>query len=100
MTTWRMRMKARFLLPFVAVPLCIGATLAAESTKDATPATQQANSDLLKTLPMSDRQDYEDAKRGFIATLPDINIKTPDGKTVWTLNGYQFLQSQDAPPTI
>jgi alkyl sulfatase BDS1-like metallo-beta-lactamase superfamily hydrolase len=93
-------MKARFLLPFVAVPLCIGATLAAESTKDATPATQQANSDLLKTLPMSDRQDYEDAKRGFIATLPDINIKTPDGKTVWTLNGYQFLQSQDAPPTI
>ncbi|MCE4546039.1 MULTISPECIES: alkyl/aryl-sulfatase [unclassified Caballeronia] len=93
-------MKARFILPLVAVPLCVGATLAAESTKDATPATQQANADLLKTLPMSDRQDYEDAKRGFIATLPDINIKTPDGKVVWTLNGYQFLQAQDAPPTV
>ncbi|WP_250530158.1 alkyl sulfatase dimerization domain-containing protein [Caballeronia sp. ATUFL_F1_KS4A] len=93
-------MKARFLFPLVAVPLCVGATLAAEATKDATPATQQANADLLKTLPMSDRQDYEDAKRGFIATLPDINIKTPDGKVVWTLNGYQFLQAQDAPPSV
>ncbi|MFB9128659.1 alkyl/aryl-sulfatase [Paraburkholderia dipogonis] len=93
-------MKIRFLLPLVAVPLCFGATLAAESTKDATPATQQTNADLLKTLPMSDRQDYADAQRGFIATLPDINVKTPDGKTVWTLNGYQFLQGQDAPPSI
>ncbi|MDR5781375.1 alkyl sulfatase dimerization domain-containing protein [Caballeronia sp. LZ065] len=93
-------MRVRNLLPLLAVPLCLGATLAAESTKDATPATQQANADLLKTLPMSDRQDYEDAKRGFIATLPDINITTPEGKVVWTLNGYQFLQAQDAPPTV
>lgn len=93
-------MKARFILPLVAVPLCVGATLAAEATKDATPATQQANADLLKTLPMSDRQDYEDAKRGFIATLPDINVKSADGKTVWTLDGYQFLQAQNAPPTV
>ncbi|WP_322044416.1 alkyl/aryl-sulfatase [Paraburkholderia sp. J67] len=93
-------MKARFLLPLVAVPLCLGATLAAETNKDATPATQQANADLLKTLPMSDRQDYEDAKRGFIATLPNIDVKTPDGKTVWTLDGYQFLQAQNAPASI
>ncbi|WP_321887154.1 alkyl/aryl-sulfatase [Paraburkholderia bannensis] len=93
-------MKARFLLPLVALAVSFGATLAAETNKDATPATQQANADLLKTLPMSDRQDYEDAKRGFIATLPNIDVKTPDGKTVWTLDGYQFLQAQNAPPSI
>ncbi|WP_213306887.1 alkyl/aryl-sulfatase [Paraburkholderia sacchari] len=93
-------MKSRLLIPLAAIPLCVGMVFAAEATKDATPATAQANADLLKTLPMSDRKDYEDSKRGFIATIPNLDVKTTDGKTVWTLDGYQFLTSKDAPPTV
>nr|WP_322032053.1 alkyl sulfatase dimerization domain-containing protein [Paraburkholderia sp. J76] len=93
-------MKAKLITPLAVIPLCLGAAFAADGTKDATPSTQQANADLLKTLPMSDRQDYEDAQRGFIATLPNISVKGPDGKVVWTLDGYQFLQTQNAPATV
>ena len=39
--------------------------------KDATLITQQANAALLEELPFADQQDFKDAQRGFIATLPE-----------------------------
>ena len=44
---------------------------------------------VLAQLPFSDRQDFKDANRGFVATTP--NAPNPDL--------YKFLQ-QDAPPTV
>jgi alkyl sulfatase BDS1-like metallo-beta-lactamase superfamily hydrolase len=59
----------------------------AEQTSPAEPSVVAANSAVLSQMPFSDRQDFEDANRGFIATTPN----TPDL--------YKFLQ-QDAPPTV
>jgi linear primary-alkylsulfatase len=39
----------------------------------------------LKELPFADQQDFEDARRGFVATLPEVVITTQDDKIVWSL---------------
>lgn len=73
---------------------------AAEASKDASSSTRQANDALKQQLPFSNRQDYDDAQRGFIATLPDIEIKGEKGNTVWTLKGYDFLKQDQAAATV
>ncbi len=49
-------------------------------SRDAEPATRAANDAFIKSLPFSDRADFDDAKRGFIATLPDGVIAGPGGR--------------------
>ena len=44
---------------------------AKEEAKAATQYTQQINQNYAKSLPFSDRQDFDDAQRGFIAPLLD-----------------------------
>ena len=56
---------------------------AAEATKDATAATQQANNALFNQLPFSDNTDFTNAHKGFIAPLPQEIIKGEQGNTVW-----------------
>jgi alkyl sulfatase BDS1-like metallo-beta-lactamase superfamily hydrolase len=68
--------------------------------KDATEATRAANRAHLATLPMADRQAFEDAKRGLVEPLGDAVIKAADGRTVWTLKGYEFLQKAEVPETV
>lgn len=68
--------------------------------KEATAETASLNASWLQKLPFSDRQDYEDAKKGFIATTSDIDLKRPDGYPVWNLKGYEFLQADQAPSTV
>ena len=46
--------------------------------KEAEPATARANAKVWRKLPFSNTEDFEDAKRGFVAPLPDngvINVK-------------------------
>src|SRR5215471_15987190 len=61
----------------------------AQQSMPAEPAVEAGNRTVLRQLPFSDRQDFEDANRGFIATTP--NTSNP--------NLYKFLK-QDAPPTV
>src|SRR5215471_18020168 len=61
----------------------------AQQPMPAEPPVAAANRAVLSQLPFSDRQDFEDANRGFIATTPDT--RNPDL--------YKFLQ-QNAPPTV
>jgi len=61
----------------------------AQQSRPAEPPVTAANHAVLSRLPFSDRQDFEDANRGFIATTPN----TPDA------DPYKFLQ-RDAPPTV
>src|SRR5262245_34058685 len=68
--------------------------------KDAHPAVAASNAAMLKALPFSDRQDFDDARRGFIATLPDATISGPAGNDAWTLAPYGFLAADNAPPTV
>ena len=71
-----------------------------KQAKDAHPAVAASNAAMLKALPFSDRQDFADAKRGFMATLPDATIRDSTGNDAWTLAPYGFLSSENAPPTV
>lgn len=70
------------------------------SPKDAEPATRRANEAVLRALPFEDRGDYEDARRGLVAALPDGMIRAEGGGVVWNLRAYEFLNGRDAPPTV
>lgn len=45
---------------------------------------------------LEDRRDYEDAERGFISSLTPGVIKAPDGRVVWDIDEYAFLQQECA----
>jgi len=85
--------------------------------KDASPYTIAANKKVLEDLNFSNRQDYEDARRGFIATLnadgqmtkepvQDVKIKNDQAPPVpiWNLEAYRFLAlrtpPEQAPSTV
>ena len=46
-----------------------------DGPKDATPITQARNRALLDVLPFDDTQDFEDARRGFLGTWPEAEIR-------------------------
>jgi alkyl sulfatase BDS1-like metallo-beta-lactamase superfamily hydrolase len=68
--------------------------------KAASPTTASANEKALKELPFANRQDFEDAQRGFIATTPNAEAKMPDGRVVWSMAGYEFLKGDPAPASV
>jgi len=68
--------------------------------KDATPYTTAANNLLLNELNWEDKLDFELAARGFIASLDDPVITTDDGRPVWDLGAYPFLEEEIAPPSV
>jgi alkyl sulfatase BDS1-like metallo-beta-lactamase superfamily hydrolase len=70
----------------------------AQGPQDATSFTRASNRAVLDALPFADTQDFEDARRGFMATLPEVEIKNDQGRVVWSLREYAFLDAQ-APPT-
>jgi alkyl sulfatase BDS1-like metallo-beta-lactamase superfamily hydrolase len=68
--------------------------------KDAEPTTVRVNAEVLSRLPFDDRQDFEAARRGHMASLPDGIIRTQRGTEVWNLQAYDFLSQEEAPPTV
>ncbi|MYR07745.1 MBL fold metallo-hydrolase [Gordonia sp. SID5947] len=50
-------------------------------------------------LPFQDRKAYDDARRGFIATMDPLVITDESGRVVWDLEQYAFLQD-DSPETV
>jgi alkyl sulfatase BDS1-like metallo-beta-lactamase superfamily hydrolase len=73
--------------------------LSAQS-RDAEPATRAANEAFVKALPFSDRTDFDDAKRGFIATLPDGVIAGPGPKPAFDTKLYAFLGKDEVPASV
>lgn len=72
-----------------------------DGRKEATPATKQANQALLNTLPFSDKSDFDNARRGLVAPLPDAMIKGTGGNLVWDPNKYGFItEGAAAPDTV
>lgn len=76
------------------------ATSAPTAPKDAEPATRAANAAVLGTLPFDDTSDFDDANRGFVAPLPERQIRAKSGTMLWDLCAYDFLEKADAPPTV
>jgi alkyl sulfatase BDS1-like metallo-beta-lactamase superfamily hydrolase len=68
--------------------------------KDATPVTCAHNHAFLDALPFGDTQDFDDAARGFIATLPDVTFRNPEGRVIFSLKEYAFLAHEQAPDTV
>ena len=68
--------------------------------KNATRFTAEANAAVAMSLPFGDTQDFADARRGFVATLPQVNVTDDAGHPVFSLRGYEFLQQENAPSTI
>ncbi|MBO1737997.1 hypothetical protein [Leifsonia sp. TF02-11] len=67
---------------------------------EASDVTENANARLLHELPFDDRQDFDDAQRGFIATVDEFDDVLPNGLPVWNLSKFAFLDSSDAPGTV
>jgi alkyl sulfatase BDS1-like metallo-beta-lactamase superfamily hydrolase len=100
-----------FILPSVTVLLSLVLSACGEpeqvldSAADAeghsapTAATVAANRAVAKRLEFSDRQDFEDATRGLIASDPDLFVAGNDGAAVWNPSAYGFLEGT-APDSV
>ena len=67
--------------------------------KPASAATIAAQRQSAASLPAEDGRDAAFADQGFIATRTDPLIAASDGKPVWNLSAYDWVQG-DAPPTV
>lgn len=80
-----------------------GGSPATMAEKPATAFTRAANEAVNGQLDFNDRQDYEDAQRGFMAPLRDQGrILDKKGHETWNLEEYAFLapaMSRDMPPS-
>jgi alkyl sulfatase BDS1-like metallo-beta-lactamase superfamily hydrolase len=67
---------------------------------DVHPRTLSANRALADTLPFADDQDFEDARRGFVGTVPDARVVSDGGTVVWDMAPYRFLDDPAPPDTV
>lgn len=75
--------------------------LAQEGAKDATAQTKSVNDALYGQLPFTDKTDFMNAHKGFIAPLPSELIKGKQGNVVWDPQQYAFIkEGEKAPDTV
>lgn len=60
----------------------------------ATVATMEVNKAVLQTLDFSDQQDFEDARRGLIASDPELMVRSPQGESIWNPANYEFIEGE------
>jgi hypothetical protein len=76
---------------------------AAEQPKSASQATADAINTSTANYPWSDKVDFENATRGFIASLSDEGeIKNAAGKDIWNIAAYQSFikEGSQSPSTV
>jgi alkyl sulfatase BDS1-like metallo-beta-lactamase superfamily hydrolase len=66
-----------------------------DQRKDATAATKAAHATLAARLPSDNGEDFANAKRGFVATIPDADIPG-----AWSLKPYAFLSDEKPADTV
>ena len=75
--------------------------LAQIAPKGPEPATLKANADMAKSLPFADRQDFDDAMKGFVGTVPDALVPgTGQRPPVWSMKPYEFLKQEGAADSV
>jgi alkyl sulfatase BDS1-like metallo-beta-lactamase superfamily hydrolase len=96
-------------IPFLAATLLASIVLAQTApapaisvapTKGAQPDTQARNARALTQLPFQNREDFDDARRGFVAAIPDAHVLGENGQPVWSMRRYGFLNQDKAPDTV
>ena len=97
-----MRRQMTFVVALASICVLRWSTLALAQIqpKEAEPAVQRANADVLRQLPFASRQDFEDAWRGFVGTVPDLIVKGANDRDVWNLRDYAFLRQDHAPVSV
>ncbi|POA19949.1 alkyl/aryl-sulfatase [Pseudomonas sp. FW300-N1A1] len=95
----RFTLSHRGLLAGLIAACLAQSVAAAQAPVAASPMTAASNAAVLKQLPFSDRTDYESVNRGLIAPFTDP-IKTADGKVIWNMQSYAFLDKDQAPDTV
>src|ERR1700759_1637050 len=71
-----------------------------ESPKDPPHPVIAQHRAMLAALPFSDKRDFDEAARGFLGSIDHARVMHPSGRTVWSLDPYGFLSSEEAPPTV
>jgi alkyl sulfatase BDS1-like metallo-beta-lactamase superfamily hydrolase len=87
--------------PSKEAPSFTGGDLPPDVAGNTAPTTHTAtlNAAVSESLPLSDPQDFEDAKRGLIASDAELRVVGPDGKPVWDMVAYDFIEG-DAPHSV
>lgn len=71
-----------------------------KDTKVAHRLTVERNQSFLKALPFENMEDFNDAARGFIATIPGAKIENGKGGFAWSMTPYEFQNTETAPDTV
>ena len=91
-----------FSVALVALACTLGSAQAPAQIASKPPeaATLKANADMAKTLPFANRQDFDDAMRGFIGTVPDALVPGTGPRPVWSMKPYDFLKANEPADTV
>ncbi|MGA9284029.1 MAG: alkyl sulfatase dimerization domain-containing protein [Solirubrobacteraceae bacterium] len=57
--------------------------------------TQRVLAGAVEGLPFEDREDFEDARRGLIASVPSLVLRNDQGRVVWDMDSYDFVGEHD-----
>lgn len=73
----------------------------AEATRHVAPSTETAriNADFGQKVDLANSNDFDIARRGFIATDSPMEIRRADGTVVWSQDDFRFLEG-DAPASV
>ena len=77
---------------------CVKKNVVGGVAGDASEVTLAANQDMAQKLNLDNQQDFEDAKRGFIAK-PSGQILMADGSVLVDFDAFKFIAG-DPPPTV
>ena len=72
---------------------------ALRAAKPASEHTQRAQAKVREQLDFADRQSFDDAAKGFIATLEPLTLQRDSGQVTYDLARMSFLE-QEAPDTV
>jgi alkyl sulfatase BDS1-like metallo-beta-lactamase superfamily hydrolase len=61
--------------------------------------TTQRNRDAAASLPFEDEEDFAEARRGLVAPFSPATVKSDDGRIIWDLESYDFLEGE-SPDTV
>ena len=99
---------------FVYLPVfALGLTLAGCGSGDSTGTSQSghtgptettraANEAMLDKRPFSNREDFDNARRGLIAQAPDLVVSGAGGGDIWNMPAYDFIDAEgkNAPASV
>jgi len=86
-------------LVYALVAVLLGTTIAASAQrKDATAATKATNAKVLNELPFANKQDFEDAHRGFVAPLATAMVRGKAENLICNPDQYGFIKENEAAP--